>query len=476
MIPKMNALDRLRDEMNICRDCEICRTLLTDTCLVFPEMFRLLDRERETGEKISADELRNMIELCNFCGLCPCLPVRAAIIDFKTEHMDRYGLSFKTRAIENMERIGKLGGAIPQLTNFLFRNEVTKSLIESTVGIHRQRRFPTFPEEGFAEWIRKRKKNIRSETDQNKKVAYFAGCTARYLFPDVAKAVVDVFERNGVEVYYPEQQCCGIPCLLEGDRKLAFEFARFNITRLVEAVEAGYDIVCSCPTCGWMLKGVLKEGAYHSREYLDSATSDDGLYIKISICGGLISSERRSSMWFPKAFIKGALHDKGYFSAIDPKKRIKIAENTYDVGEYLRKLHREGELDMRLGPFSVRAAYYPPCHLREQRIGRPYQDLLSLIPELSIDPIDGIYCCGNAGIMGFKKEFHHRSIRIGSRLIAKIKGLDPDVLATDCLSCRIQFNQLTPYKVLHPIEIIKESYGNYQAQTAKRNNPRGNCR
>jgi len=60
--------------------------------------------------------------------------------------------------------------------------------------------------------------------------------------------------------------------------------------------------------------------------------------------------------------------------------------------------------------------------------------------------------------MGFKEEFHHSSIKIASRLIAKIKGMDPEVLATDCLSCRIQFNQITPYKVLHPIEIIKQSY------------------
>jgi len=31
---------------------------------------------------------------------------------------------------------------------------------------------------------------------------------------------------------------------------------------------------------------------------------------------------------------------------------------------------------------------------------------------------------------------------------------------SDCLSCRIQFNQLLPYKVLHPIEILREAYMN----------------
>jgi len=124
--------------------------------------------------------------------------------------------------------------------------------------------------------------------------------------------------------------------------------------------------------------------------------------------------------------------------------------------------HKRGELDTRFGSVHNRGAYYPPCHLREQRIGRPYEYLLGLIPELSLNAINRNYCCGNGGIMGFKKEFHYSSIKIASRLIAKIKGINPEVLTTDCLSCRMQFNQLTPYRVVHPIEIIRESYCKYE--------------
>jgi glycerol-3-phosphate dehydrogenase subunit C len=93
---------------------------------------------------------------------------------------------------------------------------------------------------------------------------------------------------------------------------------------------------------------------------------------------------------------------------------------------------------------------------------------MSLIPGISLKAISGDYCCGNAGIMGFKKEFHNLSIRIGSPLIAKIKSMNPEVLTTDCLSCRMQFNQLTSFKVLHPIQIIKASYNQYQEVSAKK--------
>jgi glycerol-3-phosphate dehydrogenase subunit C len=46
-------------------------------------------------------------------------------------------------------------------------------------------------------------------------------------------------------------------------------------------------------------------------------------------------------------------------------------------------------------------------------------------------------------------------------MMEKIRTIDPERLVSDCLSCRIQFNQMIPYKVFHPIEILSESYGNH---------------
>ena len=153
--------------------------------------------------------------------------------------------------------------------------------------------------------------------------------------------------------------------------------------------------------------------------------------------------------------------DDGYFSTISPLKRIKVAENTYDLGEFLAGLHKSGELKTTFSPVSGQMVYYPPCHLREQNIGRPYLDLLKIIPSVTLEPIKGeLFCCGMAGIMGLKREFHHASIRLGSRLMLKIKELNPENIVTDCLSCRLQFTQLTPHKVIHPIEVLNQAYSN----------------
>jgi glycerol-3-phosphate dehydrogenase subunit C len=369
----------------------------------------------------------------------------------------RYGI----RAIENVERIGKLCGAYPRMANTILQSLLTGPLFKRAVGIHTKRRIPRFPEENFTGWTNTQKLNPNPKKTSKRKLAYFAGCTGRYLFPDVPTAVFDFFQKNEIEIYYPEQQCCGMPTLLEGDRQLTLKFVNFNVDRLVEVVENGYDIVCSCSTCGFMLKNVLKEGAYYSAEYQASVKAGEN-YIKIPQDADATSNER-GYVTLRKSLYGNILKDGGYFSSIDPQKRILVAENTFDLGEYLKRLHDAGELNTSFGPLLGRMVYFPPCHLREQNIGRPYVELLELIPDLTLDPVDWhFYCCGMAGIMGFKREFHEPSIKLGSRLMDKIEELNPERIVTDCLSCRLQFNQLMPYPVFHPIEILNESYASYK--------------
>ena len=458
---KIEPEHTIREVVDGCADCDVCRHLMDSSCLFFPELYRLIDTEMDRGEKITADELRNLVDLCNFCALCPCPNIRADIIKAKTQFIDRDGLAQSIRAIENVERIGKLCGAFPRVANTILQSRLTGGLFKQAVGIHSERSIPSFPDENFTAWINNHKLNSNPGKKHGRKLAYFAGCTGRYLFPDVPKAVVDVFQNNGIEIYYPEQQCCGMPTLLEGDRQLTLKFVHFNVDRLVEAVQDGYDIVCSCSTCGFMLKNVLKEGAYYSAEYQKSVKAGEN-YIKIP--RNADSTGRKSNfITLKKSLYGNILKDDGYFSSIDPQKRIMVAENTFDLGEYLMHLHAAGDLKTTFGPLSGRMVYYPPCHLREQNIGRPYTELLGLIPGLNLDPIDWhFYCCGMAGIMGFKREFHKPSIKLGGRLIQKIKELNPERLVTDCLSCRLQFKQLMPYAVFHPIEILSESYASYQ--------------
>lgn len=448
-----------RSIIGACADCDICRYLMDDTpCLVFPELYRLYDREAEKSGPITPAELRNLVNLCNFCALCPCPNVRSDLMKAKQAFVSRDGLQPTLRLLEDVERISKLCGAYPRLSNRLFQSRLTGGALKNLAGMHPERNVPVFPEENFRTWARRRGFHKMSKS-AGQKVAYFVGCTGQYLFPDVPRAVVEVLEHNGVAVYIPEQKCCGMPSFLEGDQSLTHSFMTTNVDHLAQAVEAGYDIVCSCPTCGYMLKNVLTENACHAaaNQALPELQGNAGTRRQ-----QISSSDQASSMTSPKPVFAGLFKDDGYFAHLSAAKRLLISSHTHDLGEYLLRLHAAGELNTNFGPVSGHMAYYPPCHQREQKIGEPYADLLKLLPELSLQRIDGaFYCCGIAGIMGFKRDFHEVSVQMGHRLMEKIRSINPERLLSDCLSCRLQFNQLIPHPVSHPVQILAEAYAKY---------------
>jgi glycerol-3-phosphate dehydrogenase subunit C len=488
----MNRAERLiRNIVEECADCDCCRDLMDTNCLFFPRLYQLWDREQETGEKITSEELRSLADLCNYCALCPCEYVRRDVITAKTLFIDRDGLDLSLRILEDVDLVGRLCGAIPKLSNFLIQGKATGNLVRNIAGIHPKRKIPPIPEENFSTWAGKQRLHEKPEETGTRKVAYFSGCTARHLFPNVARATVEVLQQNGITVYYPEQECCGMPSMLEGDRKRTLAFADRTLSLLEKLADEGYDIVTSCPTCGYMLKKGILDRAYYSETYQEYIGGTDRL-LKIpehvflpprqedggasTVSEGsthmgrermIILDERTRSMkqiptcTLNKSLYGKILKDDGYFSSLDPMKRIRVAEHVHDLGQYLLALHETGELSPDLGPVPGKTVYYPPCHQREQEIGTPYLRLLSLIPDISMDAVKNtFYCCGAGGIMGFKRDFHTPSLKMGSPLIARIRHMTPDRLTTDCLSCRMQFNQMCSYPVLHPIEILRDSYQN----------------
>jgi glycerol-3-phosphate dehydrogenase subunit C len=461
-------------------------------CLFFHRLYQLYDREHERNEPPTPRDLRLLVDLCNMCGLCPCPDERASIRRAKDGFVERDGLKPSLRVLEDVQLVGRLCGAFPQLANRFLENQTAFGLFKRLTGIHPARKFPAIPTKSFSAWAKKRGLN-RKRVTAGRKVAYFAGCSARYYFPEVAKAAVEVMERNGISVYLPEQKCCGMPSLLEGDRKFTFKQAAFNLERLNEAVDEGYDIVCSCPTCSYTLKDMFSDGAYYSDGFRDLvrglraeyggdvrkipverivAELNEGFHAPLPDhpldCDRPPTLLRMSSHglrpFLPlKMVAEGLLRDQSYFAPLDGLKRIKVASHTFDLGEYLTRLHGEGQLNLKLGPVTDRMAYYAPCHLKEQKIGQPWAELLALVPQSSVEAVGGTYdCCGMSGIMGLKKGFHHASLAMGRPLMDKIVKIAPDRLLSDCLSCRIQFNQALDCQVLHPVEILCESYGNYQ--------------
>ena len=482
MSSEQTAEERTRKVIDRCSGCGHCRELMEDSsCLFMPELYRLVDRETTGGGSISSAEMLKLISLCNACGICPCTPVQTWINEARDAFIERNGVPAGVRLLEDVQLIGQIGSIFPRLANALGGDSLMAKGARRVVRIHPERKLPRFPQDSFTAWAKARGLH-RKQKNADRKVAYFTGCTARYFFPEVAKASVEILQHHGVSVYLPVQKCCGMPPLLEGDRSFTLDRAHSNVEELARCVEEGYDIVCSCPTCGYLLKSVLREGAEYSEDYRsrveqlareaggDMARVSEQLAQQDTAFTGRATqrSAHGRQPWLLGMVPWKIFNDQGYFSTISGLKRLRVSNHTYDLGEYLRTMLSSGELETGLAPNDTQVSYFAPCHQRQQGIGHPWKELLGMIPGLSVKSIgDGFDCCGQGGLMGFKQDFHDTSLRIGARLLDKIRLDPPQLLVTDCLSCRIQFQQAFPVKVIHPVELLRESYRDSGLSTAE---------
>jgi glycerol-3-phosphate dehydrogenase subunit C len=450
--PHPDAEIILRGVVDACADCDTCRFLMDESCLLFPRLYQLWDEERDTGRPIQVKALYELAELCTLCGLCPCPNIRTDIIQAKAARVEREGLPIGIRALADVQRLAQMGGLAPKLIDRILSISPVSRSLKRLLEIHPQRNLPRIAPESFFSWARKKGLNRRVEAAT--KVAYFVGCTAGYLFPEVARAAVWVLEHNDVAVHVPPQQCCGMPTLLEGDKQTTLGRVEANLISLGELGQQGYEVVCSCPTCGYLMKVLLKENACYSKAYQKTIKADaDHIMVPDDAAGedGFIRVK--------KSIYKNILKDNGLFSDISPLDRMKVSAQVEDLGVFLCRLLKGGRLNLDFGPLEGRMVYHAPCHQREQAIGSPYLDILSEIPRLTILPVgSAMDCCGMGGSLGYKHKFHEDSIRIGNPLVEKIRAADPTAIVTDCLSCRLQFQHRLPYPVIHPLELLYRSY------------------
>ncbi len=219
---------------------------------------------------------------------------------------------------------------------------------------------------------------------------------------------------------------------------------RANIAVLTSLADEGFDIVCSCPTCGYFLKVILKENACLTTGCVDAASQ-----------GGRSSQNYGASSLADDAF-----------PTLDPGERIRLSEHVFDVGEYLARLHCEGRFRAALRPLSGRWVYYAPCHQREQGMGTPYVDMLQGIPGLDLQRVgSSTDCCGMGGSLGYKKAFHEASLQLGASLMEKMRKAAPEAIVTDCLSCRLQFRHVLGPSRLSPRGSVGRRLGTGPAVT-----------
>jgi len=399
-------LERVYD---ICYGCQLCFNL----CDSFPVLFDFVDEHGDEVSGMTQPEKEKVVDLCYQCKLCypkcPYVPPHEWAIDFP-RLMQRAKLAWKRekdqkhRFLIDPEEVGRLGSQFPALTNWANKNEISRAITEKIVGIHRERNLPQYHKQTFNQWFYERPTTVSTSTDQGKsngKVALFFSCTVNYNYPDVGRAAIEVLERNHVEVIVPDQVCCGAPALHGGDYDLALKKVNQNLDLLHHVVEDGYEIVIPSPTCSMMLK-------------------------------------------------------EEYTLLVEDPRAAAIAENTYDLCQYLMNMHRAKKLDLDFKRGFGQIAYHFPCHLKNQNIGYQSRNLLRLLPETTVEMVDR--CSGFDGIWGMQKETYKLSLKYGEKLFNGLEKAKPDLIVSDCPLSQLQIEKGVGRQAVHPILLVWEAY------------------
>src|SRR5207248_2528785 len=128
-----------------------------------------------------------------------------------------------------------------------------------------------------------------------------------------------------------------------------------------------------------------------------------------------------------------------------------VAEHVVEATAYLADLHRAGRLRTDFNPLNFSVGHHVPCHLKA--LGRPPAgpDLLALIPGLRVRTID-VSCSGMAGTFGLKAENYETSLEAGRPMLEELRR--PRVLfgSTECSTCRLQMEDGSGKRTLHPAQ------------------------
>jgi Fe-S oxidoreductase len=401
-----NALEReLERTFDICNGCRLCFNL----CPSFPELFNAVDAHDGDVRRLTTAQKDRVVDTCYQCKLCyvkcPYTPddKHEFQLDFP-RLLGRYvalrrkekGGSLRAALLSRPELLGRVAQPAAGLTNWANRQPAVRAVLHRVLGIHRDKILPDFHGQTFADWRRK-----QEPTGDASRAVLFHTCFINYNNPEVGKAAIRVFEKNGIALGSPKQNCCGMPALEAGDVELAKTLARNNVEALLACVRAGQKIVAINPTCSYTIR-------------------------------------------------------KEYAELVGTPEAAEVAAATHDLCEYLFLLKQEGGFNRDFRSTPGRVACHVPCHLKAQNIGFRSRDLMRLIPGATVKLVE--QCCGHDGTWAMKKEFFPLSMLAGKKAFDQMSAAPADVMTSDCPLAAVQFDQALGTRPLHPIQVLDRAY------------------
>jgi len=408
------------------------------------------------SDPLKSEELDAALSNCLSCkGCTPECPSNVNLALLKAEMLHarwrRDGLPLREKIFSSVDLLGRIGCAMPTLTNPILGFKPLRALIEAATGISAKRSLPHFARERFDKWFAKRpgsagaspavsraSRDTRSSalsrvSSQSSKAVFgeapkpageapalpksgrvilWDDTFVRYHEPHIGIAAVKVLEALGFEVALAKnRQCCGRPAFSVGNLDAAAKLGRHNV-KILSSLE--YSNGPSGAPGGRALSIIFLEPSCWSMFVED--------YRELNIEG-----------------------------ADDIAKRCFLFEKFID--DRLAQVPDALRFDNR----PAKIAIHPHCHAKSIMDPDFMRRLAERLPDRKATVLDSA-CCGMAGAFGALAEKYDLSVQVAQRLLDAIDNqpAGTEIIASGT-SCRHQIADLSEARPRHMAELLAEA-------------------
>jgi Fe-S oxidoreductase len=360
------------------------------------------------ADALTSDAIAETLKLCVSCKACrhEC-PVGVDMAKMKIEvlaaRVASRGLSLRDRLIGYLPRYAGLAARLAPLANWRNHSPLLRRLMETTAGISARRRLPAWRRDVFSP------QQAAVGPAQGREVVLFADTFNR------------AFERENL------------------DDALRVLVASGHLVHLPRPVDGGRPLCCGRT---FLSSGLVEQ----ARAELDRLVAT---YAPFAARGVPIVGLEPSCLL--------TLRDELLALRSDPLAKS-IAAQALLFEEYLAREAAAGRLSLPLGRIAKRALLHGHCHQKSFGALKPVEQVLRLIPELTVETVESS-CCGMAGGFGYATETYDSSMAMAElSLLPAVRRADAATLIVACgTSCRHQIADGTNRAALHVACVLAQS-------------------
>ncbi len=359
--------------------------------------------------KFNHKELKQVFDLCLSCKACASecpssVDVASLKAEFQYQYQKENGVSLRTKLFAYNNKLNGIGSRIPKLTNFVFSNGFTSSLLKKSFGVAKERSLPLISNKSLSNSIQSVKKQYFKE-NKIKTIYFFNDEFTNHLDTSIGLDAIQLLTALNYEVKFVDNSESGRSFLSKGLLEQARKLANKNVSLFKNKVTSDTPLIGIEPSAIFTFKD----------EYLKLA--DDKF-----------SAEAIAKHTF---LIEEFIHKEIELGNINPE-QFTLEEKTI---KFHGHCHQKA-ISNQLSSFSV--------------LNLPKNYKVTIIPS---------GCCGMAGSFGYEKEHYEVSMQIGEQTLfpAIRKASEDVVMSANGTSCRHQIKDGTNREAKHPITILKEA-------------------